>query len=379
MPASSLYANAIEAIYAAAASTERWRDALEAIAAYFGDVGANLIYSRDDGSTATIVSAGLQAAHDDYQRGWWEQDIRWIRARDFVYRSQSGAVSDRHLVTDEEQATHPFYTDFQKRHGLRWIASVEVSPEPFALVALSVHRAPARQPYSDDELETFAGIGRHVEQALRLSIRLLRAEMTNAGLSEVLTHMNTGVFVLDGSGRVIHANPAATRLTGDGLRLAGGRLLIGNAQSHQTFQNRLAGAIGDLLSGTPDYLKPTLIERSGNRRPLVIYILPIRSAAHNAFDHFLGQAKAVLVLRDLDEQDATDPAMVRDILGVTLAEARVASLVATGVSPRDAATTLGIKEETARSALKRVFAKSGLSRQSELSALLGKLAFQLPT
>lgn len=69
---------------------------------------------------------------------------------------------------------------------------------------------------------------------------------------------------------------------------------------------------------------------------------------------------------------------MRDILGVTLAEARVAALIATRVSPREAAEKLGIKEETARFALKSVFFKSGLSRQSEFSALIGKLPIKLP-
>jgi DNA-binding CsgD family transcriptional regulator len=61
---------------------------------------------------------------------------------------------------------------------------------------------------------------------------------------------------------------------------------------------------------------------------------------------------------------------VRDLLGLTLGEARVASLVGHGLPPRDAAERLGIGEETARTTLKRVFAKTGVSRQSELAALM---------
>ena len=45
-------------------------------------------------------------------------------------------------------------------------------------------------------------------------------------------------------------------------------------------------------------------------------------------------------------------------------------------SPRESAEKLGIAEETARTALKRVFSKTGVSRQSELVALLTKLALR---
>ena len=74
--------------------------------------------------------------------------------------------------------------------------------------------------------------------------------------------------------------------------------------------------------------------------------------------------------------DTPDPALLRDLLGVTLAEARLAALVGSGATPRQAASQLGIAEETARSALKRVFAKTGVTRQSQLAGLLGRLVLR---
>jgi DNA-binding CsgD family transcriptional regulator len=56
-----------------------------------------------------------------------------------------------------------------------------------------------------------------------------------------------------------------------------------------------------------------------------------------------------------------------------LGEARMAALVGSGLAPREASKKLGITEETARSVLKQVFSKTGVSRQSELVSLLSKL------
>lgn len=380
MKAETGFARAVEAIYAAAADAEQWPRALQVIADCFGDIGANLIYRRDDGSTATIASPGLHAAQEDYQRGWWQQDIRWTRAQEFVYRSNSGAITDRHVASDYEMATHPFYTDFQRRHGLRWIVSMEVSPEPFVTVALSVHRGPeGTPPYSDEDLDLLTQLGRHVEQALRLSIRLIRAELTNVGLLDVLSHMSSGIFVLDSNANVVFSNEAARALGGDGLSIVGRRLTVASPALQREFAEKLDMVTGDYLNGPQGFVAPLLIARTDDKRPLVAHVMPICSPQHTALDRILGQARAIVIVRDLNEQQAPDPAMVRDILGVTLAEARVAALIATGVSPRDAAAALGIKEDTARSALKSVYAKVGLSRQAELSALIGKLAFRLPT
>ena len=70
------YAAAVEAIYGAAFAPMRWPDALTAIADIFGDVGALLMYQRDDSSLATVVSPGLEKAQRDYQEGeWWRHDI----------------------------------------------------------------------------------------------------------------------------------------------------------------------------------------------------------------------------------------------------------------------------------------------------------------
>lgn len=72
----------------------------------------------------------------------------------------------------------------------------------------------------------------------------------------------------------------------------------------------------------------------------------------------------------------TVPNYLRDVLGLTLGEARIAALVGSGLSPRESAEKLGITEETARTVLKRVFSKTGVSRQSELVALLTKLVLR---
>jgi DNA-binding CsgD family transcriptional regulator len=51
-------------------------------------------------------------------------------------------------------------------------------------------------------------------------------------------------------------------------------------------------------------------------------------------------------------------------------------LVGSGLAPRAAAEKLGISEESARTTLKRVFAKVGASRQSELTALLTRMVLR---
>jgi hypothetical protein len=69
------YAEAVDAIYAAATAPTLWQLALERVAAVFDDVGANLLYIRDDGSFGIIVTPSLQTVVDEYHREWWKHDI----------------------------------------------------------------------------------------------------------------------------------------------------------------------------------------------------------------------------------------------------------------------------------------------------------------
>jgi DNA-binding CsgD family transcriptional regulator len=238
-----------------------------------------------------------------------------------------------------------------------------------------VQRGITKLPYNEEELRLMQRIGRHVERALRLSIRLLDAERTNIGLQEALNHLGVGVFALDLLGRVVFLNAAGESLLGDGLAIVGGRLRIGPSAMRSDIENAIARTLRGELPDLSGSSKPMLIERSNGSWPLTVYVLPV-GPVRAPEQEFLTHARAI-VLGVLPRPNAPpDAALVRDLLGLTLGEARVASLIGNGLPPREAAKKLGITEETARTTLKRVFSKVGVSRQSELAALLSRLAYR---
>ncbi|WP_298922677.1 helix-turn-helix transcriptional regulator, partial [uncultured Bosea sp.] len=181
---------AVEAIYDAAPAPERWPAALQAIADSFGDVGAHMIYQRDDGTYGSICSPGLEAALRDYETGeWWRHDVRFSRSLECGAIARSDTISDRDIATPEERKRLPFYTQFLRSHGLGWFGGVGISPDPRVGVALAVQRAAERGPLSEAELETLGRLGRHVENALRLGIRLINAEASQHALADALTRL----------------------------------------------------------------------------------------------------------------------------------------------------------------------------------------------
>lgn len=368
--------DAIEAIYDAAPDPLKWPRALSAIADCFGDVGSILIWGRDDGSYGTIVSDNLAETQRDYQLNWASRDIRAQRSSERGLFFSGEPFTERHVVSDEEILVDPFYTQFLAQHQMGWFAAIAVSPILHVGVALSVQRnAVKKRAYTDTELATLARIGPHVEKSLRLSIRLLDAELINVSLGEALSRLDFGIFVLDSLGRVTFSNSSGQRLLGQHLETIAGRLCIGLGSERASID----AAITRTLRGKPADLvedpKPIVVQRTSSDRPLVVYLLPVTTPL-NLAEQFLTHARAIVLVVEPKIGEPADPAVVRDILGLTLGEARIAALVGFGLPPREAATRLGITEDTARNVLKRVFSKVGVSRQSELVALLTKLVLR---
>jgi DNA-binding CsgD family transcriptional regulator len=142
------------------------------------------------------------------------------------------------------------------------------------------------------------------------------------------------------------------------------------------FAAAVAAMLGEGAEELPDDPRPLLVRRASSERSLAVYILPVRVAPDRVAERMLARARVMVLVIDPQADEPADPSLVRDLLGVTLGEARVAALVGAGRRPREAAERLGISEETARTALKRVFAKTGMSSQSELAALLTRLVLR---
>lgn len=364
---------AIEEIYECALDPSRWPQALRLIADAFGDPAAVLTFERDDGTFGLVGPPGAEPGLEEYKRAWSHRDIRALRAKERGYLISGHVITDRDLLEPGERQTDPFYTEYLSRFKQGYFAGAGVSPDRNLMVALSVHRRIERTEYSDAEKQAIGVIARHVERSLRLSIRLMDAELVNRALGEALARMGLGVFALDSLGRIVFSNPAGAALLGNGLDRLGERLVPRRREDRENFEDAVHKTIAAPSVATAQLPGPVLVHRDGEQRPLVAYILPASSSMAD-MNPFLTHARALVLLVNPVADEPVDPTLVRDLLGLTLSEARVASLVGSGLAPRETAAKLGITEETARTALKRVFSKTGITKQTELVQLVTKLA-----
>lgn len=360
-------ASAVDGLLEAALLGDDWNEPLARFAVAAGADGATLVRDEpmgrlrarlhDEFVLATESIAGPVA---DYLNGLAPPDPRTSRV---FPRFGEGFITDRDQFSMDEISRSPFYEEFLRPRRMRWhaCAVVDRSDELGALY-LSLKRFVHRDHYEPGEIEMINAALPRARMAAAISRAVLRAE--SRGMGRALGQRGEAVIELDGRGRVIGLSASAIELIGQDIHLAGGRLVAPLPQDSQRLERAIAAPLGD-----PPRVACVILSSDTPGRRLVLRTMPVVGAAHDVF----GTAMALAVLTVWEKPDVPPAGLVaalREAFDLTAAEARVAALVGLGVSPRDAARILAITAGTARTYLKTVQQKTGLSRQAELAAVV---------
>ena len=103
--------------------------------------------------------------------------------------------------------------------------------------------------------------------------------------------------------------------------------------------------------------------------PVSVVVLPYRTPAHAETVIEQG-SRAIVLLYDPGRPHKDPPEILRELYRLSDAEARVCWRLASGEALEEIAAAEGSSRETVRSQLKRIFAKTGTNRQSELVRLI---------
>jgi DNA-binding CsgD family transcriptional regulator len=348
----------VDRIYEAAVVSETWPGVLNDITRIADAHGAVLIAVHGTSARWIPTSPEIdEITRYHYERGENERTRRLLAAQ------RAGFVTDYDVFTPDEIAAEPLFRDYLIPRGLgSGVATAIFSPSGDAFI-FHAECAHASGPVSREVVARLDRARPHLARAALLSARL---EMQRAqAAAEALELLRLPGAVLRHGGRLLAANNLLAELIPTVVQDRTARLTLVDPAADRLFSDALAQLASDFDSKA---VRSIPIPASEGRGPLIVHVLPVRGAANDIFT----TAASIVVLTPVAIRDA--PAgVVQGLFDLTAAEARVASLIASGRPPREAAVTLGITEGTARTTLKRVFAKVGVSRQSELAALLSRL------
>lgn len=333
-----------------------------------------MLWSKGNGTFGVITSPALADAQAEYVRSWSHRDIRAQRAITHGYWRDDEVITDHDVISADEMASDPLYTEFLARFGLKWCAAVGVAHEGAEFqAALTIQRAAGREEFGHEDRETIRVLGRHVEKSLRLGREMIDRRSLSETTSDVLGRLDVGIYALDQDSRIVFVNDAAKRLPEDTFLVRRGRLAIVNGGKRIA----LRPALERVLRATREDqfpLAPILLTRPPSEQ-LILYVIPMASAG--LAEIVLRSAQMLLAVIRHPSGSPLDQGLLRELFGLTPAEARLAAIVGAGSSRQAAARQLEVSEETVKSTLARVFHKTGTTRQSELAAYLGGIGLRL--
>lgn len=354
---------AINKLYEAGFDTALWQEGLESLCRAVGAHSAVTVPRIAAENTLLLPST---VEMEDFLKAyvaeeWYRRDLRAERGWPLVDAGQP-VVLEQDIVTPEDHAREPMYQDFYQRHGMLWWAGITFkSLDQHYVVSLA--RRPDQDPFGESDRRLFRHLTGHLSRALTMAERLATA--TAKGGLGTLEALDCGGILVNARGRVITVNAQAEAMLGEGLTVAGSRLLARDADSNAALQS----LIGRTLRDGPQEEGAIAIPRP-LRRPILVDVLPIPAEARAPF--LFG--KALLVLVDLDRTPVPRETTLIRAFGLTQREAALAAKLAEGRDLAEAAARLEIGRETARTHLKSIFHKTDTRRQTELVALLQRLA-----
>jgi DNA-binding CsgD family transcriptional regulator len=361
----------IEAIHAAGLDSAHWPDALAAIAQAVGGNAASLeIFDQQTLLPRAMHSYGLPRAQEiEYLEHYAQFNIRLP----FVSRQKLEELSWDYLFFDEPALNRaPFYMEFMPRMDIRYFVSGIVLKTDTEFAGVCVHRSPRMGHIQRTGIAAMRILVPHVRQALDVARRLRYAGETRQSLERTLDWLADGVALLRTDGAVIYANESfqAIARRNDGIRLRKNAVEFDDAAAREKFQHAIAATLrlkaGDADATANDFVAP----RATGERP---YLVSVRPLLGRGGPRQPAQAAAIVFVRDPLAHGTAAAGTLRELFGLTEAEAALAQALQSGVTLTDYARRRELSLNTVYTHLRHLREKTGCSRMAELIHKLNEL------
>ena len=358
----------IGSIYDAVLEPALWTGVVERTGKFVGGVGASIF--RQDSVRKTGNSYYHSGIDPRFERLYFEKYIKFDPLSAAYLTLKVGDVSSSSIIIPPAEFFETrFYREWARPQGLvdNVFAILERSPTSIAAFIVFRHE---RDGLADDDARQLLGlIAPHLRRAVLIGKVIDLRTIEAATFADTLDGLNAGIFLVDATGRIVHANAAGHGIlaVGDILRSFAGRLVAHDQQVDEVLHDAFkATEHGDGAIGTKGIAVP-LIARDGERH--VAHILPLTSGARRRAELAIA-ATAALFVQKAALEIPSRPEAIAKAYKLTPTELRVLlTLVEVGGGP-EVAEALGIADGTVKTHLSHLFQKTGVKHQVDLVRLV---------
>lgn len=356
-------------IYDAALDPGLWASTVTRIADLVGASSGSLFFQEADSNEVPMHMVARIDPH--YVRLYDEYFARvnpWV---DGILAWPEGSVVPSHAIIGlPDLMRTEFYGDYLRPRGVLHCVGAMPFKSVAALGCLALYRSRTLEPFDGAEVGALRLLTPHLRRALEISQRFAAFRAGAEAIGSALNRMPMGVFLLDGAGRVLVMNAAASEIgaEADGLSVGCSGLGAANAGESNALRKLIGAAIACAAGAGLEPGGAISLSRPSGLRPLSALVAPLK--ADEKLAQAFGAPMAVVFVSDPERKVESSAAVLQRLYGLTPAEARLAQLALEGHGLPQIAEMLEITDNTARTHLKKIFAKTDTSRQSELVRLL---------
>jgi DNA-binding CsgD family transcriptional regulator len=274
-------------------------------------------------------------------------------------------------LEDQTVRNGPFFTEWAEPAGYRDTATGVIMRTENLFGSFNMHTPPTRDLVGPKELAVVELLLPHLRRAVTISDLIDMRSIATVAFATTLDTLAVAVVLVDGEGRIRHANAAAQAMLSAGAPILShhGELRAGSPQATTVLAAAIRrAAMNETELGFAGIGVPVA---GVGGQPAIAHVLPLKSGTLRP-DLSLGAIAAVFITPA--QQTALPSAeALAALYELTPTEARVLVEIASGKNRGAAAESLGIADSTVKTHLARVFEKTHTSEQGELAKLVASL------
>jgi len=363
----SSYSEIIHLAHHAASKPSLWADVAGAVGRLLG-ADAVGFFSHDFLSQRGQIdgSSGLAPEFCSLYSNRIATQNLWITTR---HDRTNGALTSAELVPQWELTRSAFYRQWLRpQNFLHGVIGVLSHSQEDSRYLIAFRRSDA-QGFGPAEKQIIVLLLPDLCCAQSLADEFKTQQTLRDMLMGLLAALPEPIMIVDGDARPIIMSAAAECLLAqnDGLSLSKGMLQTASAKetiSLRRFIARLAN--GNEQATTNPSPTEYVVNRPSGEAPFLLHLAPLPPSIG---DTIAKRPNVVSVIMRPVSAPTLAPSICR-FYGMTPAETRLAELIVSGQSLFKAATRLGVSRNTARTHMKRIYAKIGVHRQVEIVSVL---------
>ncbi len=357
----------LAAIYEGPLEATPWTTALQKLREHMQAAHVTLMLRPPSPeSTGVMINTGEVTAQatESYESHFFSLDP-------FVRLPEGKVVTAEELIGKQPWLASPMYLEYLKPLDIRHLLGADIYTREGIECRLRVTRAHGAATFSAADKALIRYLLPHLKRSIRLHARLDTLECDRQLFAGAVNRMLLGMISFAPDGSILEMNQEAQRILAekDGIARAGSGISLSSNQENRELQRLIRQALsGSATDSGPAVVEAMSVTRLSGRSKLGIVV---RTIPLGQWTESKRRAAAAVFLRD-PESNSAQPSqeVVRRLFGLTRMEAALAILLAEGLTLDEAAEKLNVMRNTARTHLRSIFCKTGVTRQTMLVRLL---------